>query len=424
MQGLWEQREKELTTQLGDFEKKLSDYAVAEKAWHEREQELLGHRDKVLSSSAEASSASQQALTNALDEQARLQTQMDAMLDELAKVREELQQTQEAHRTRESQLSEELASLRGELTSHQDGSAKVAVASSEQSSPADHSGAIQAATEKIQAARSQSEILKALLEGAAQFAGRSGILVVHGRTATGWAGRGFGSDAEFRRLSVECASGLAARVVQSRRYTRGQAKEFDAKLVQSFGAPDDGHAHIFPLVVRDRVAAFFYADCGSHVTHDVASDSIDSVVRAAGAWLDDLAGTKGTPKSDVLPSPTASLAQAMASPKPMAAMAAAASAATTAVAPAGENSDAARLRARRFAKLLVDEIKLYNKDAVEQGRRNSDLYDRLRESIDKSRASYDKRWGKTISDVDYFREELVRNLAENDVAILGSNFPR
>lgn len=428
MQGLWEQREKELTMQLGDFEKKLADFAVAEKAWGEREQELLGHRDKVLSSSAEASSASQQALTNALEEQARLQTQLDAMLDELAKVREELQQTQEAHHTREFQLSEELASLRSELTSQSDSPAKVAVADAhavaENASAVDHSGAIQAATEKIQAARSQSEILKALLEGAAQFAGRSGILVVHGRTATGWAGRGFGSDAEFRRLSVECASGLAARVVQGRRYVRGQAKDFDAKLLQSFGAPEDGHAHVFPLVVRDRVAAFFYADCGSHVTHDVASDSIDSVVRAAGAWLDDLAGAKGTPKSDILPSPSASLAQAMAGPKPMAAMAAAASASTTAVAPAGENTDAARLRARRFAKLLVDEIKLYNKDAVEQGRRNSDLYDRLRESIDKSRASYDKRWGKTISDVDYFREELVRNLAENDVAILGSNFPR
>jgi hypothetical protein len=50
------------------------------------------------------------------------------------------------------------------------------------------------------------------------------------------------------------------------------------------------------------------------------------------------------------------------------------------------------------------------------------LYDRLRESIDKSRASYDKRWGKTITDIDYFREELVRNLAENNAAVPGNNF--
>jgi hypothetical protein len=217
--------------------------------------------------------------------------------------------------------------------------------------------------------------------------------------------------------------------VQTRKYAAGQAKDFDQKLLQSFGAPEDGHAHLFPLVVRDRVAAFFYADCGSGQKQDVNNQAIESVVRVAGAWLDELAGNKVTTKSgaDVLPTPMASSSTAPAEAQPVAVMAAFAGSATTAVAPApsnGDNTEAARLRARRFAKLLVDEIKLYNKDAVEQGRRNSDLYDRLRESIDKSRASYDKRWGKTISDVDYFREELVRNLAENDVAVLGSNFPR
>jgi chromosome segregation ATPase len=434
MQGLWEQREKELTAQLGDFEKRLSDYAAAEKSWHEREQELLGHRDKVLSSSAEASSASQQALVTAQAEQARLQTELDAMLQELATVREELQQTQAAHQSRERELSQEVTSLRNELVAQGGSTPKNVVSISDapavRASTEDQSAAIHSATEKIHAARSQSEILKALLDSAAQFSGRSGILVVHGRTATGWAGRGFGADAEFRRLSVECAKGLAGRVVQTRKYASGQAKEFDQKLLQSFGAPQDGHAHLFPLVVRDRVAAFFYADCGAEQKQDVSAHAIESVVRAAGAWLDELAGNKVTPKSgaDVLPTPMASTSTAPVEPAPVAVMAAfAGGATTTAVAPApssGDNTEAARLRARRFAKLLVDEIKLYNKDAVEQGRRNSDLYDRLRESIDKSRASYDKRWGKTINDADYFREELVRNLADNNVEVLGSNFPR
>lgn len=433
MQGLWEQREKELAAQLADSEKRLGEYANAEKSWHEREQELLSHRDKVLSSSAEASSASQQALVAAQEEQVRLQAQLDGILETLGNVREELKHAHESHQARERDLTEELANLRTAIATQ--GAAAPTNVVSISDAPAgkvsseDQSAAVHDATERIHAARTQSEILKALLEGATPFSGRSGILVVHGRTATGWAGRGFGSDAEFRRLSVECAKGLAGRVVQSRKYASGQAKEFDQKLVQSFGAPQDGHAHVFPLVVRDRVAAFFYADCGAEEVQDVNSQAIETVVRAAGAWLDELAGNKVTPKAgaDVLPTPMASSSTAPAEPQPVAVMAAFAGGATTAVAPPpanGDNTEAARLRARRFAKLLVDEIKLYNKDAVEQGRRNSDLYDRLRESIDKSRASYDKRWGKTISDVDYFREELVRNLAENDVAVLGSNFPR
>jgi len=272
--------------------------------------------------------------------------------------------------------------------------------------------------------------LKALLDGASQFSGRSGILVVHGRTATGWAGRGFGADADFRRLSVECSAGIAARVVQGRKYVRGPATDFDQKLVENFGGPSDGQAYVFPLVIRERVAAFFYADCGSHVTRDVAMNSIDAVVRAAGAWLDELAKNKNaTPAApSAAPAPVASAvaAPSFSEPAPVAAVAVASStAAATAVAPevpSADSADAARQRARRFAKLLIDEIKLYNKEAVEAGRRNSDLYDRLRESIDKSRASYDKRWGKQITDVDYFREELVRNLAENNVAVLGNNF--
>ena len=41
-----------------------------------------------------------------------------------------------------------------------------------------------------------------------------------------------------------------------------------------------------------------------------------------------------------------------------------------------EDADTHR-KAQRFARLLVDEIKLYNQAKVAEGRRNKDLYDRL-----------------------------------------------
>ena len=49
-----------------------------------------------------------------------------------------------------------------------------------------------------------------------------------------------------------------------------------------------------------------------------------------------------------------------------------------------EDADTHR-KAQRFARLLVDEIKLYNQAKVAEGRRNKDFYDRLKEDIDKSR---------------------------------------
>jgi outer membrane biosynthesis protein TonB len=80
--------------------------------------------------------------------------------------------------------------------------------------------------------------------------------------------------------------------------------------------------------------------------------------------------------------------------------------------------------ARRFARLLVSEIKLYNEQKVREGRDNSDLYDRLREDIDRSRQMYDKRVRPEVSSrYDYFHHELVNMLAEGDASRLGAGYP-
>jgi hypothetical protein len=76
--------------------------------------------------------------------------------------------------------------------------------------------------------------------------------------------------------------------------------------------------------------------------------------------------------------------------------------------------------ARRFARLLVSEIKLYNESKVEQGRRSNDLYERLKEDIDRSRQMYDERIGDDVRKVsNYFYDELVRILADGRAEALG-----
>jgi hypothetical protein len=76
--------------------------------------------------------------------------------------------------------------------------------------------------------------------------------------------------------------------------------------------------------------------------------------------------------------------------------------------------------ARRFARLLVSEIKLYNEQKVKEGRESCDLYERLREAIDRSREMYDKRVQPPVAQkFDYFNYELVNTLAEGDDARYG-----
>jgi hypothetical protein len=77
--------------------------------------------------------------------------------------------------------------------------------------------------------------------------------------------------------------------------------------------------------------------------------------------------------------------------------------------------------ARRLARLLVSEIKLYNEEQVDLGRKNLDLYQRLREDIDRSRQMYDDRVDAGVrGGTDYFQQELVRILAGGDPKALGT----
>jgi hypothetical protein len=76
--------------------------------------------------------------------------------------------------------------------------------------------------------------------------------------------------------------------------------------------------------------------------------------------------------------------------------------------------------AKRFARLVVSEIKLYNETKVNEGRRHRDLYERLKEDIERGRQMYSDRVAAHIRDhTNYFVDELVRILAGGDAAALG-----
>jgi hypothetical protein len=82
--------------------------------------------------------------------------------------------------------------------------------------------------------------------------------------------------------------------------------------------------------------------------------------------------------------------------------------------------DERREEARRFAKLLVSEIKLYNEKAVLQGRDQGNIYELLKEDIDRSRQMYDERIPEDVrANTNYFYEELVRILADGHSDALG-----
>jgi hypothetical protein len=311
----------------------------------------------------------------------------------------------------------------------------------------------------VHAASTQRDILRTLLDNAMQHCGRVALFVVKAGTATGWQARAFADNDAVKDFVLDAGSGLVARVLDGHTALSGKSKEMDHKFISQFGKPSTDHALLIPLVLRDKVAALLYADAGLDEDGHVDDAALELLVISTATWLEVVAQRKATPKEgstdsgaerNEAPVAKASSAQTPAFNDPFAAhapayarAAAAGSGATGAVqsvdgphagvgadgsnAFAGmppEDADTHR-KAQRFARLLVDEIKLYNQAKMTEGRKNKDLYDRLQEDIDKSRATYNKRFASTAAAAgDYFNQEIIRSLAEDDVTLLGPNFKR
>ncbi len=286
---------------------------------------------------------------------------------------------------------------------------------------------------------SQADILAALLDGMARSNSRVALFVLRGGVGQGWQARGFDDDETIKTTTVSTDSPLAARAVQTRLPATGSAGDFDPGFATAFGAPAEGSVLVLPLVVRDKVAALLYVDAGTRPGGRVSPAAAELLVRAAAVWIELVAVRKpgGARAAETASAGTAQETLATdVGPPPRAASAAAAAAATLPVEPVptagAEPAGAARSpeeealhrKARRFAKLLVEEIKLYNQAKVAEGQDKGDLWDRLNNEILKSRASYDKRYAQTaVASADYFTRELIRTLANGNVALLGSNFP-
>ena len=81
------------------------------------------------------------------------------------------------------------------------------------------------------------------------------------------------------------------------------------------------------------------------------------------------------------------------------------------------------LRAQRFARVLVAEIRLKHAEAVQSGRTRRDLYSALRQPIDSARQAFREQFFSCPSMVDYLDLEITRTLAHEDPALLGHSYP-
>ena len=345
-------------------------------------------------------------------------------------------------------LEEQLPRLRDQLVA----SVLQEVPSGSTSGSQTTSGDLLRAVALVHTGSTQREILRALLDSSTQYCSRVALFVVKSGAASGWQGRGFEDGDALKDFPFDLNSGLGARVFQDRTPALGKASDVDSAFIERFKPPAQNQAMLLPLMLKDKIAALVYAD-GS-----IDAVALELLTLATSAWLEVAALRKQAPRegapesaapveraqtpvpvetvssfSDPFAGHSPRHAMTIPSPQPRAERVAEAdapvvsAAAAAAAAPldpnlSPEDADTHR-KAQRFAKLLVDEIKLYNQAKVNEGRKHKDLYDRLKEDIDKSRATYQRRYGNTAAaSGDYFNGEVVRSLGGDDPSVMGANF--
>lgn len=281
---------------------------------------------------------------------------------------------------------------------------------------------LNAAAASIQESSSQAEILRHLLEGSARFCGRAALFVVKGGAVNGWQGIGFENNDAIKSITLNSSSPLLSTAIQDRTTASGPLAKFDHEFIAMAGVPVQEGCVVLPLVVKEKVAAIIYADAGTVPDTVVDVSALTLLCRITGLWLELMALRKAGVSMPGEESHTPASAPAGVASPPQA-HAAAATVPGISTASAGPEDDLHK-KARRFAKLLVDEIKLYNQVKVNEGKQNRDLYDRLREDIEKSRATYARRYGDTPGSAKYFDQELIRVLADNDISLMGGSFPQ
>ena len=200
------------------------------------------------------------------------------------------------------------------------------------------------------------------------------------------------SDAPALAAAVESQDPLVAAAIP---------REVSAPLVELLGHTPDTRVSLFPVAAGERVAGLLY--CWGTV--QVAA--LELLAQAASAvWT-----ALPVPPPELVSIAAAEPAQAEATP-------------ATAWEDLPPAEQKVHLRAQRFARVQVAEMRLFHAEVVQVGRARRNLYEALRQPIEDARQAFRARFFTGCpSMVDYLHLELTRTLANDDPDLLGSTYP-
>jgi len=293
---------------------------------------------------------------------------------------------------------------------------------------------------ELRTKETQEEILSSLLDSAANCFPYLALFTIRGNMLKGWSSRGF-SDYASRHISSDEFSqtdfSSLPEVISKREQTE-LADLPDTGSLRLMRSESSGSWQIYPLFVLDRPVAILIAGetdgtagrpKALAVLMDFAALRLENVALKIIKTLNESARVRvaaaapateapaGNPQDTRIDEPlhTESIPTLIAKPEGF-----------TEELKQSPNQQEEKLyaAAKRFAALLVSEIRLSNEDAILEGREHRDLYLRLKRDMDHSREMYERRVAPTVScRIDYLHDEFVRILGNGDSEALGDAYP-
>jgi hypothetical protein len=247
-----------------------------------------------------------------------------------------------------------------------------------------------------------SEVLEALLASARHEAARAGVLLVRDGRVRGWRFSGFASSFDGNAIDLPIdESGIIGQAVEHQRPASSESDGLAPAFAELAENADSTEAIAFPIVLGGEVVAVLYVD---------QPDMEPGVLTLEPAALEVLARYAGRALEALTAFQAARLVALGPAPSPGAASGANNSERTIA-----DDEDEA---ARRYARLVISEIKLYHGDAVAEGRRDRNLATRLGGEIAHARSLYEQRVPAYLRGAaEYFHNELVHTLAGGDASL-------
>jgi hypothetical protein len=330
----------------------------------------------------------------------RLEAELEGATAELAAVRHQAQtdldhERQQAQRVSDTAASE-LQRLRAEFAGHAE-HARAEIHGIapplHDASPAVDVAPLVSAMRDLDDSRTLTQALDALVTHAGSLAGRAALFLISGDRLSAWKAAAMPAD-HIRDVDTPIAGpDLLARAVRT---GHGLRTASDLPTPAFARASVDRDALAVPVMIGGRAVAVLYVDPGS--------DASDAASPAAFEMVDTLARHA----SSVLALRTAMRTLDVLRGVP--------------IDVSGNGDDGGEGQgARRFARLLLSEIKLYNEGAVRVGRQQRDLLQRLGAEIARARRLYEERVPASLGARHaYFQQELVQTLADGDAALLGN----